>query len=89
MKQRLCGGPWALTQSLGQVVGVEDAAVDVGRAREDPGVHKGVGGDDKASPGVPHHLLEVDLYRRRVLQGNRQGVSIPVLLRARVSCKCF
>lgn len=53
----------ALTQSLGHVVGVEDAAVDLGRAREDPRGHEGVGGDDKASPGVPQHLLEVDLCR--------------------------
>lgn len=63
-------GLGTLTQPLGHVVGVEDAAVDVGRARQDPRGHKGVGGDDKTSPGVPLHLPEVDLCRGRVLQGN-------------------
>lgn len=67
----------ALTQSLGHVVGVEDAAIDVGWAHEDARGHEGVRGDDKASPGVPLHLPEADLCRRRVLQGSRQGVRIP------------
>lgn len=75
----------ALTQSLGHVVGVENAAIDMGRACEDPRVHEGVGGDHKASLGVPQHPLEVDLCRRRVLQKNTQGVRIPVLLGARAA----